>query len=174
MKIPKDNCQKNWQKYWMWKYRKIIVNKKLTEILNVKIPKDKHQKNWQEYWMWKYQKISIKKIDRNIEFVDIIYSLPLYEKINNVPFHCLKNNFIRQKFLHYYIHTLFIYTFTIGILTVDLFLFSFLCNIIIVIRKLNNRPVHHSYRLVPYHYYSATQRRKKTNRLSKRLLWKCI
>jgi hypothetical protein len=75
--------------------------------------------------MWKYRKISIKKIDRNIEFVDIICSLPLYEKINYVPFRYLKNNFIRQKFLHYHIHTLFIYTFTTGILTVYLFVFFF-------------------------------------------------
>jgi hypothetical protein len=69
------------------------------------------------------------------ELVDIIYSLPLYEKINNVTFRCLKNNFIRQKFLYYYIHTLFIYTFTISILTVYLFLFSSFYNVIIVIRN---------------------------------------
>jgi len=69
------------------------------------------------------------------ELVDIMYSLLLYEKINNVTFRCLENNFIRQKFLHYYIHTLFIYTFTIGILTVYLFLFSSLYNIMIVIRN---------------------------------------
>ncbi len=133
----------------------------MTGILDVKMSKDKYQKNWQAYWMWKYRKVIIKKIDRNIEFVDIIYSLPLYEKINNGTFRCLKNNFIRQKFLHYYIHTLFIYTFTISILTVYLFLFSCFYNIIRVIRKLNNHSVHQCYRLVPYHYYSATQRRKK-------------
>ncbi len=127
--------RKNWQEYWMWKYRKISIKKKLTGILNVKMSKDKYQKNWHAYWMWKYRKTSIKKIDKNIEFVDIIYSLPLYKKINNGTFRCLKTNFIRQKFLHYYINTPFIYTFTIGILTVYLFLFSSLYNIIIVIRN---------------------------------------
>jgi hypothetical protein len=76
------------------------------------------------------------------ELVDIIYSLPLYEKINYVTFRCLESNFIRQKFLHYHIHTLFIYTFTIGILTVHLFLFSSLCNIIIVTRNKTVRVMH--------------------------------
>jgi hypothetical protein len=76
------------------------------------------------------------------ELVDTIYSLPLYEKINNMTFRCLENNFIRQKFLHYHIHTLFIYTFTICTLTVYLFLFSSLCNIIIVIRNKTVRVMH--------------------------------
>jgi hypothetical protein len=111
--------------------------------------------------MLKYRQVIIKKIDRNIEFVDIIYSLPLYEKISNGTFRCLKNNFIRQKFLHYYTHTLFIYTFTIGILTVYLFLFSSFYNSIRVIRKLNNHSVHQCYRLVPYHYYNVIERRKQ-------------
>ncbi len=133
----------------------------MTGILDVKMSKDKYQKSWQAYWMWKYRKVSIKKMNSNIEFVDIIYSLALYEKINNGTFHCLKSNFIRQKFLHYYIHTLFIYTFTISILTVYLFLFSSFYNIIRVLRKLNNRPVHQCYRLVPYHYYNVIERRKQ-------------